>query len=65
MNQGVRGRANACAVEHTVPVRKPGYATHLTVSPSRREALLPPTCCFCLADLLVPNKNRSDPVWLL
>jgi len=37
MNQRVGGGANACAVEHTVSMRKPGYAAQMTATPSRRR----------------------------
>jgi hypothetical protein len=42
MNQRVGGRANACAVEWTVSMRKPGYAAQMTVTPSRGKKLVSP-----------------------
>src|SRR5713226_10535154 len=38
MNQRIRSRTNPCAVEHTVTVRKPSYATQMAISPSRRKS---------------------------
>jgi hypothetical protein len=52
MNQRVRGRDDAFAVEHTVPMRKPGYATQMSTSPFRRKATL--------RRLLFPSGRPAD-----
>jgi hypothetical protein len=42
MNQRVGGRVNACAIERTVSMRKPGYAAQMIATPSRRKKLTSP-----------------------
>jgi hypothetical protein len=41
MNQRVGGLANARAIEHTISVRKPGYAANSRLSVSAKPLRLP------------------------
>src|SRR6266403_634045 len=57
VSQRVRSRPNPRAVEHTVTVRKPGYAAQMPVSPSRRKS--PGFAGYFLLSDLLANKNRA------